>query len=504
MRRLAVGLVALLALVAIGFGVARMLAPLEGLAVAPLRVGGIPTLVYRKAGGAAAPVVVIAHGFAGSQAMMQPFATTLAQAGFVAVTFDFPGHGGNPAPLSGGLTDDAAAAGVLLAALGRVVEAAQPLGDGRVALLGHSMAADIVIRWAFARPEVEATVALSGFGPEVTAGQPRNLLVGVGAWEPEFLQDAARRIVALASPGPPVPETTYGAFPDGTARRLVLVEGVEHIGILYARQSLVESRAWLNAAFDRSGDGPLDTRGRWIGLLLGGLLALAWPLSHLLPRATAAPAGGGLPWRRFWPVALLPAIATPLVLRVLPTGFLPILLGDYLTVHCAVYGGLTAAGLWWARRGEPAAGRAAALAVGLAALAIAAYAILGLGSAIDRFVLGFLPAPHRAWLVPLILLGTLPWFLADEWATRGPGAARLAYPATKALFLASLLGAVALDPPRLFFLIIIVPVMLVFLVVFGLFGRWSHRATGSPLPAALANALALAWAMAATFPIVPR
>jgi hypothetical protein len=46
--------------------------------------------------------------------------------------------------------------------------------------------------------------------------------------------------------------------------------------------------------------------------------------------------------------------------------------------------------------------------------------------------------------------------------------------------------------------------MLVFLVVFGLFGRWSFRATRSPVPAALANALALAWAMAATFPIVPR
>ena len=56
----------------------------------------------------------------------------------------------------------------------------------------------------------------------------------------------------------------------------------------------------------------------------------------------------------------------------------------------------------------------------------------------------------------------------------------------------------------LLMLIIIVPVMLVFLVVFSLLGRWSQRATGSPLPAALANALALAWAMAATFPIVPR
>ena len=472
-------------------------------------------------------MVVIAHGFAGSQQMMQPFATTLAQAGFVAVTFDFPGHGRNPTPLSGGLTDDTAAAGALLGALGRVVEAARPLGDGRLALLGHSMAADIVIRWAFARPEaeptlarpeVEATVALSGFGPEVTAGQPRNLLVAVGAWEPEFLQDAARRIVALAAAGPPVPETTYGDFAAGTARRLVLVQGVEHIGILYARQSLVEARAWLNAAFGRTGEGMLDTRGRWIGLLLGGLLALAWPLSRLLPRAAAAPMGGGLPWRRFWPIAVLPAVATPLLLRLLPTGFLPILLGDYLAVHCAVYGALTAAGLWWTRGSVavssarpphqplcPGSTRAShpAAAVAIAALALAAYAILGLGTALDRFVLAFMPAPHRAWLVPALLCGTLPWFLADEWATRGPAAARLAYPATKLLFLLSLLGAVALDPPRLFFLIIIVPVMLVFLVVFGLFGRWSYRATRSPVPAALANALALAWAMAATFPIVP-
>ena len=90
---------------------------------------------------------------------------------------------------------------------------------------------------------------------------------------------------------------------------------------------------------------------------------------------------------------------------------------------------------------------------------------------------------------------------------RRAGRARRGWPApaTKAMFLLSLLGAVALDARRLFFLIIIVPVMVVFLVVFGLFGRWSLPApTGTTVPAALANALALAWAMAATFPVVPR
>ncbi|TCZ66200.1 alpha/beta fold hydrolase [Roseicella aquatilis] len=481
-----------------------MLAPRRGLEVVPLPAEGVPATLYRAAGGGAAPVVVIAHGFAGSRAMMEPFATTLAQAGYLAAIFDFPGHGRNPAPLPGGLADDAAAAGALLAALDRVVAAARPLGDGRLAVLGHSMAGDIVTRWALRHEEASATVALSLFAPTVTADRPRDLLVMVGAWEPEFLREEARRIVGLAAPGGRAEAgVTYGDPATGTARRLVIVPGVEHIGVIYARQSLEAARDWLNGAFGRNDAGPVDARGRWIALLLGGLVALAWPLSHLLPRAAPVPTGAGLDWRRLWPVALLPAVLTPLLLRLLPTGWLPLLLGDYLAAHCGLYGALTAAGLWWVRPPGPRAAVSVG-AVVLAAAALAAYAILGLGGAIDRFVLSFMPAPHRLELVPVLLCGTLPWFLADEWATRGRGAARLAYAATKLLFLLSLLGAVALDPPRLFFLIIIVPVMPVFLLVFGLFSRWSHRATHSPLPAAIANALALAWAMAATFPMVPR
>ena len=50
-------------------------------------------------------MVLIAHGFAGSQQLMQPIATTLARNGFVAIPFDFPGHGRNTSPMRGGLTD---------------------------------------------------------------------------------------------------------------------------------------------------------------------------------------------------------------------------------------------------------------------------------------------------------------------------------------------------------------------------------------------------------------
>ena len=61
-----------------------------------MTVDGIPATVFRPASGPPGPVVVIAHGFAGSQQLMRSFAATLARNGYVAVTFDFAGHAAIP------------------------------------------------------------------------------------------------------------------------------------------------------------------------------------------------------------------------------------------------------------------------------------------------------------------------------------------------------------------------------------------------------------------------
>jgi len=140
----------------------------------------------------------------------------------------------------------------------------------------------------------------------------------------------------------------------------------------------------------------------------------------------------------------------------------------------------------------------------VAAAAVALYSIAALGGAIDSFVTSFVPVTPRLPLVLALLAGTLPWFLADEWATRGEGAGRGAYAATKLLFLVSLAVAVALNLAKLFFLILIVPVILAFFVVYGLFSRWAYRRTGHPFVGGLANALAFAWAIAVTFPMLTR
>jgi hypothetical protein len=91
--------------------------------------------------------------------------------------------------------------------------------------------------------------------------------------------------------------------------------------------------------------------------------------------------------------------------------------------------------------------------------------------------------------------------MADEWLTRGSCAPPFAWGATKLLFLLSLLAAVALDPYRLFFLLIIVPVMLLFFLIYGLISRWVYDCTGQPLVAGMANGAIFAWAIAASFPL---
>jgi hypothetical protein len=101
-----------------------------------------------------------------------------------------------------------------------------------------------------------------------------------------------------------------------------------------------------------------------------------------------------------------------------------------------------------------------------------------------------------------MLAGTLLYFLADEWLTRGQGRARGSYVASKLAFLVSLSIAVLLDFERLFFLIIILPVIVPFFLVYGLFSAWTYRATGHPFVAGIANATAFAWAIGVTFPLL--
>lgn len=502
-RRVLAGLVAL-ALVVVAL--LRITAGSSGTIESRLDIGETPAHVFRPAAPALGPVVVIAHGFAGSSRLMDSLSLSLARAGYTAVSFDLPGHGANARPLTGSITDVNGATRTLLDALDGVVRRARTLGDGRVALLGHSMASDIVVRYAQAHPGIDATIAVSMFAPTVTATTPRNLLVIVGDWEGPLKREALRAVGLATTDGAAQPYVTYGDPGLGTARRASFSAHVEHASVLFSAATATAAINWLDGIFGvpRSTPSPPDGRGPWILALLAGVVLLAWVLARWLPVVSAPPVGGALPWRRQWAVVLLPALATPLLLRVVPTHFLPVLVGDYLAAHFATYGALTLLAGVIARRRDarrsPTPTRWPGLS--LAALLVAGYAFVGLVLPLDRYVTVFMPTAGRLPLLAAMLVGTASFFLADEWTSRGPRAGRAAYLASKAAFLVSLAIAVALDFERLFFLIIIVPVILLFFIVHGALSRWSYTRTGHPIPAAIANALVFAWAISVTFPLL--
>lgn len=496
---------AALAVCLIGLSLWQILGAMRTIRVEAVAIEGTPATIFSPTMAPHGPAIVIAHGFAGSQQLMAAFAVTLARNGYTAVTFDFLGHGRNPRPLTGDVTKEEGATRALVAETAKLVRHARGLGDGRIALLGHSMASDIVVRAAVADPGVAATIAVSMFSRAVTRTAPRDLLVVAGAWESGLRAEALRAVGLVSAPEPPVEGVTYGSLRDGTARRAAVAGGVEHIGVLYSRDSLREALDWLDGTFGvvTSGDRVLDRRGPWILALFAGLVLLARPLSGLLPAVAARPLGAGLPWRRLWPVLLVPALATPLLLRLAPTEQLAVPVGGYLAAHFALYGLIGWIMLW--RTGSFAdASRAPSrrLAFVTATLAVAGYGAVSFGWAIDAFVTSFVPVEMRWALLATMLVGTAAFFTADEWATRGEGAARFGYAGAKLAFVASLALAVALNFKSLFFLVIIVPVIVPAFVVCGWLSIWTYRRTRHPLVAGLSNAVFFAWAIGVTFPIL--
>ena len=489
-------IVALMALGAMALSIWALERDRAGLVIAPLAVeGGTPATLYLRAGGSVAPVVVIAHGFAGSRQLMEPFALTLAQAGYVVASFDFEGHGRNPRPMSGNVDALDGTTRMLMAETARVARAAlaHPRADGRVVYLGHSMASDIVVRQALEEPAGDAVVAVSMFSGAVTAEAPRNLLVIAGEWEARLAEEALRA-ARQVDPGAEAFQT-LGDPAAGTGRRAVIAPKVEHVGVLYAPVSLTEARDWLDAVFARQSDGPVPVRGGWIVLLLVATVALGWPLARALP-AGAAP-GPEIPRGRFLLAALLPAVVVPLALWPLEVRVLPVLVADYVALHMGVYGlillsilgqgghlrGAFPARVWWI------------------AGAVALFGIAVLGGVIDRYVASFLPHPGRLAVIAGLALGAVPFMLGEALLTGG-GTGRLwRVLVARGAFLASLMAAVALDFAGLMFLLIILPVIVLFFALFGTMSGWVGRRTGLPAAGGIGLGLVLAWALGVTFPM---
>lgn len=453
--------------------------------------GGVPLAEVHPsaaAAGARRPGVVVAHGFAGSARLMAQFGDSLAARGYVVVLLDFAGHGANTRPLP----DSAAGTDASTAALQHDLEVAvthlrglPDVDPARIALVGHSMGASAVTRYAAGHPEITATVAISL--PGSPAELPGRLLALVGQFEfPGFRAEAAR---ATEDGGP--------------GRSMVIVPGVEHIGILYAPRTHRETADFLDASFGRAAGGrampsPLRRLGG-AGALLLGLLVGLYPVARLL---FGGPWRAG-PWPAVPPARTVGAAAVALgaaavVAAWLPTNRLPLAIGGYLAGFTAAGG---AALLAYHRRqsGPPAAPASrpgsrrlafgAPILVGYAAVTIAVPLHLGLTYVV--------PVGNRWWLLPIVWGGFALLVYAGD---RVAGGNVLGLLTVSAVAVVALTGA-AVTGLTFGFVLLIVPLLAVLLLWQA---AWAVVLSGFAVPpwlTAVVGSLIVAWPISAALPL---
>jgi dienelactone hydrolase len=467
--------------------------------------------------GARRPGVVVAHGFAGSARLMAQFGDTLAARGYVVVLLDFTGHGANTRPLPDAAAGTEASTAALQRDLDVAVTHLRGLPDvdpARIALVGHSMGAAAVTRYAAGHPDITATVAISL--PGSPAALPDRLLALVGQLEfPGFRAEAAR--------------ATAGA---GPGRSMTVDPGVEHISILYAPRAHRETADFLDDSFGQAnpaGATPSPFRrvagaGALLLALLAGLYPVArllltgtrhlYPVGGLLPDGVRRPDTAGRPlpggrrgwWRIAAPlsgrtvvVAAAGFAVAAVVARWLPTGRLPQAIGNYL-VGFTVTGGAVLLAYHRLRPSPPPAapisrpgGRrlafAAPILIGYAAVTIAVPLHLGLTHAV--------PVGNRWWLLPIMWGGFALLAYAGDRLAAGNVLGLLT---VSAVAVAVLTGA-AVAGLTFGFVLLIVPLLAVLLLWQAV---WAAMLSGFAAPrrlVAAVSSLIVAWPLSTALPL---
>lgn len=454
----------------------------HGVEINQFDIAQTPVTAYRLAD-AEGPVVVIAHGFAGSQQMMQGYALPLAKAGYRVFVFEFLGHGRNPIPMSGDVTTVDGTTQRLVDQTNTVIDTLatdnRPFG-----LLGHSMATDVLVRVAANRADVGPVVLVSAFSQVIDDTTPKNLLLITGAWEPG-LGDFALRTLQMVAPDASEGMTVTGG---AVSRRAIAAPFSEHVSVLHSRVARREALAWFDRAYDRTSSVTILPTGWAILGLLAGLVLVFQRIASILPQQLVPQVSLGR--GKIAVVLLAPALLAPLIAVPLNPAFLPVLVADYLGLHLLVFGTMQLALMrfWGVPFGH----------INWKGFALLLLWCVVFSLALDRYAANFWPTQGRLWIIGIMPIGAVPYMVADSvLAASGNLQRRLLL---RSAFLASLAIAVILDFEGLFFLIMIAPVMILFYLVFGTMGRYVSRRVG-PLSSGLALGVVLAWALGVSFPL---
>jgi alpha-beta hydrolase superfamily lysophospholipase len=491
----------LLALLLLGLGIGLLAsAANQGVTRERAVVEGVPLVLLRPTAQAdPLPGLVVAHGFAGSAALMDALATSWARAGFAVAVPDQLGHGSNPARLPAQRGTELAED---LAVVAGWLQAQPGVVDRPPFLVGHSMGAGAVVDAAVANPDVVSTVALSlpsaDAVPDGEPAVPRNLLLLWGSAEPDRFADAALAALGAAYPQAE-PGELLGSFADGTARQAQEIPGAEHLSILWRTATAQAVADWLHPQAGLAGGVVvLQPRMLWAGLAALGLVLAVIPASTLLLGDRRPPPAAAQRLPRVAIGLLAAAVAGSLVAAAAApwTDLLPLAVGGHLAVW---FGAAAVVLLLVARRTPEPAPRPRTLR---------AAALLGLGAAL------LLAVPARLSWAPVALVGPRPllvllfatillaWFAGEARLLRGPRPRQAGLMVvSRVLLVGALLAGVALlGAPG--FLTLLLPLMVPLLVLLGAAAWIVAGRTASSWPVAAVQALPLALIIGTTFPLI--
>ncbi|NVM30109.1 MAG: alpha/beta hydrolase [Candidatus Helarchaeota archaeon] len=229
------------------------------------------------------PVIVMGHGIIVNKEMMTNFAIELANYGFIVANLDWSGHGQSTSPF-GNLTED-------LEAVISQIPLLQPLANmSAMGLLGYSLGGFGTYPYAINNSNVKAWVGVGtrANGDISNTTNPRNVLMIIGsldeALSPEDAKVPMVNLINATSVDEVEFEREYGNISIGTARKIHVVPGADHLITPWHRDFVVPAVNWTLRSFGMSlpTTFAFDVRTVFVWVGFFGLVGLTFCLAVIL------------------------------------------------------------------------------------------------------------------------------------------------------------------------------------------------------------------------------
>ena len=189
-----------------------------------------------------APIAILLHGFSGNRVMMRMIALALADKGFICASVDLRGHGSSEG-IMGGLDDFSNDVKAVIESL-----QAEGIGDtSRIVLVGHSMGGGVILKLGSQLASAVATIGIAPVSsPDwVNTSIPRNLLLIISTGDAVIDSTTVKQTFYRSVNG--TLEFNKPHDINGTKRELFVVDGADHLNILYNELAIGEILKWATS-----------------------------------------------------------------------------------------------------------------------------------------------------------------------------------------------------------------------------------------------------------------